>query len=60
MSNVNINVLRKLAWHYISPTTADACEMSLHELKQFIANNYTPTERQLQLLTNKMGLHDDK
>ena len=45
MSDINVAVLRKLCWHYISPTTCDAAELTMHELKQFIAGNYTPSER---------------
>ena len=33
--------------------------MSLHDLKQFIAGSYTPTERQLRLLANRIGLRDE-
>jgi hypothetical protein len=50
------NIIRKRAWHYLSPSVAACAGMTLAELQQFVAGSYQPTEDQLTLLAKRMRL----
>jgi hypothetical protein len=55
---VNIDVVRKVVWHFIHPTMTAAAGMNLGQLKQFIASTYPPTEEQLMELARYIRLED--
>jgi hypothetical protein len=47
---MNTEALRHRCWFSLSPQTAAAGNMSLNDLKQFIAHMYLPSEAQLKQL----------
>lgn len=55
---MNIRFIRKMAYHYISPTTAQAANMTLHELQQFVAGSFFPTDEQLAALARRMNIEE--
>lgn len=55
---MNIRFIRKMAYHYLSHTTAQAADMSLQQLQQFIAGSFQPTEAQLAALARRMGIEE--
>ena len=53
--SISINVVRKLAWH-LNPSMAEAANMTVEQLKQFIGSTFTPSEEQLKQLTRRRRL----
>jgi hypothetical protein len=56
--SLNINVIRKQVWHYINPSTASAADMTVGQIKQFIAGSFTPSDEQLQRLSRRMQMSE--
>ena len=48
--------IRARAELYLSPEVAACAHMSLHDLQQFIAGSYWPTDVQLQQLARRMRI----
>jgi hypothetical protein len=49
MTNVNVNVVRRMTFYYLSPACAGAADMTLQELQRFLSGSYRPTEQQLRI-----------
>lgn len=56
MTSAEIKALRKRAWHYMLPDPLNAAGMTLHQMQQFIAGNFTPSDVQLRQLWQRMDM----
>ena len=56
-TSVNVNVLRRLSYHYLSHGVASAAGMTLDNMRQFIAGTYHPTDEQLEALNRRINGH---
>ena len=52
----SVQCIRACAMHYLSPEVASYANMSLHDMQQFIAGSYWPTDVQLQQLARRINL----
>jgi hypothetical protein len=56
MTNEQVRIIRKRAWHYLTPDVAACAGLTLDQMKQFTAHAYLPTDEQLLHLARRMGL----
>jgi hypothetical protein len=54
--STTVEIVRKRAWHSLSPQTAAAAGMSLAQLQQFVAGGFHPTPEQIEALARRLGL----
>lgn len=53
----NKEVLRKLAFHYVSADVAAAANMTVQQMKLFIQGSYQPSQQQLEALAKRIDSH---
>jgi hypothetical protein len=58
MTPARIHVVRSLLWHYLNLSTANAVGLTVHQLQQFIAGKFMPSDEQLTALARRMRLED--
>jgi hypothetical protein len=51
-------IIRRRAWHFLSPEVAAAAGLQLDQLQQFVAGRFHPTDEQVMRLAERMRLTD--
>ena len=54
-----VELVRRRAWHSLSPQTAAAANMSLDQLQQFLLHGFTPSQQQIAALARRFGIREE-
>jgi len=54
--NVSMKQLRRLVPHFLSPETVQQTGITIPQLRELVAGDYFPKEKQLRLLARHVGL----
>jgi hypothetical protein len=58
--STTVEIVRKRAWHSLSPDTAAAGDMSVAQLQQFLLNGFTPSQEQIAALARHFGIREER